>query len=312
MNHWIAATLIGLLATMPVHAEPCNENGVRLQVLGSGGEALVPGRAASGYLVWKDQRARLLVDTGSGVALRFRQSGADVEGLDAVLYTQLRVGHSGDLPALASAWQQSGRRRPLPLLGPGGSMTMPSTISFVRALFDQKRGAFRHLGDFVSPLGTRTFKLKPHDVAAKRKPHRNKNLGRQKPAPPVQRGADYRLYALAVSNGRTPGLAWRIHLDGKKIVIAGDLTRITEPLIRFAQGADLLVVHQSAHSGDEGHATTLSGTLGSLAYRSRARHLIVSHRIPSTLEDDKTAINAIKNKYAGIVSFADDLSCFDP
>ena len=113
MNHWIAATLIGLLATMPVHAEPCNENGVRLQVLGSGGEALVPGRAASGYLVWKDKRARLLVDTGSGVALRFRQSGADVEGLDAVLYTHHHVDHILGMDDLRSLNFFTGRDIPI-------------------------------------------------------------------------------------------------------------------------------------------------------------------------------------------------------
>jgi len=38
---------------------------------------------------------------------------------------------------------------------------MPSTVTFVRDLFDGARGAYRHLGEVLAPDGTGGFKLRP-------------------------------------------------------------------------------------------------------------------------------------------------------
>ena len=48
----------------------CGAKGVAVQVLGSGGPEM-RGRASSSYIVWLDGKARVLVDSGGGSALRF-------------------------------------------------------------------------------------------------------------------------------------------------------------------------------------------------------------------------------------------------
>src|SRR5579862_10028706 len=77
-------------------ATTCSKHGVQVQVLGSGGPELEDKRASSSYLVWKDDRPRILIDAGGGSALRFGQSGAHVAELDAILFTHLHIDHSAD------------------------------------------------------------------------------------------------------------------------------------------------------------------------------------------------------------------------
>jgi len=57
------------------NAQTCGEEGVAVQVLGSGGPELQDKRASSSYLIWQEGQARVLVDAGGGSALRFGESG---------------------------------------------------------------------------------------------------------------------------------------------------------------------------------------------------------------------------------------------
>ena len=63
----------------------CNGSSVKVQVLGSGGPELTADRASSGYLVWIDEKAKVLVDAGGGTGLRYSQSGAEWTDLDLSL-----------------------------------------------------------------------------------------------------------------------------------------------------------------------------------------------------------------------------------
>ena len=51
--------------------------GVSLQVLGSGGPELDDGRASASYLLWKDEKANVLVDAGSGSSVQFGASRSE-------------------------------------------------------------------------------------------------------------------------------------------------------------------------------------------------------------------------------------------
>jgi len=73
-----------------------------LVVLGSGGPRMV-GRAASSNAIVLDGKARILVDAGSGAAVRLGEAGLDIEDLDTILLTHLHIDHSGDLPGVAKA-----------------------------------------------------------------------------------------------------------------------------------------------------------------------------------------------------------------
>ena len=90
-------------------AQTCPPTGAHLQVLGSGDASLTAARAQSGFLLWRDGRARAMVNAGSGTALRLREAGADVRDLSFILLASLGPEASADLPTLLLAMRQSGR-----------------------------------------------------------------------------------------------------------------------------------------------------------------------------------------------------------
>ena len=97
------ATLATLaISTHTIAAPVCGEQGVAVQVLGSGGPEM-RGRASASYLVWVDGKAKVLVDSGGGSALRFGESGAKVADFDAVLFSHFHSDHSADFPVLVKS-----------------------------------------------------------------------------------------------------------------------------------------------------------------------------------------------------------------
>src|SRR5262249_11602639 len=145
-------------------AQSCGTQGIALQVLGSGGPELEDKRASSSYLVWDEGRAKAIIDTGGGSALRFGESGAHMSQLDVILFSHFHVDHSGDFAALIkSSWFED-RKQPLPVYGPEGNDFMPSTTEFVSDLFGEKRGAYRYLSELLSPEADSSYKIQPHNV----------------------------------------------------------------------------------------------------------------------------------------------------
>ena len=69
----------------------CQTASLALQVLGSGGPEFDDQRASSSYLIWQNGKARVLIDIGGGAALRFEQSGANIEDLSAIVFTHLHL-----------------------------------------------------------------------------------------------------------------------------------------------------------------------------------------------------------------------------
>lgn len=116
---YLAAICLAL-SLNPAWSAPCSGHGVELQVLGSGGPELHGKRASSSYLVWQDGKARVLIDSGGGSALRFGEAGARMADLDLVLFTHFHADHSADFPALVKSSYFASRARPLPIYGPLG------------------------------------------------------------------------------------------------------------------------------------------------------------------------------------------------
>ena len=72
MSRFYLFVYLAVLFQTPVwSAQTCQGKGVWLQVLGSGGPEITDQRASSGYLVWHNGKARVLVDMGGGSLLRF-------------------------------------------------------------------------------------------------------------------------------------------------------------------------------------------------------------------------------------------------
>jgi len=293
---WIGLLLISL----PVQAnKACGPHDVWLQVLGSGGPEIDDTRASSGYLIWQEGKARILVDMGGGSMLRFEQSGARLEDLDVILLTHLHVDHSADLPYLIKASFFSERSRDLPLYGPTGNQLMPATTEFVQDLFGQK-GAFRYLADYLD--GRAAYRLIAHDINANdRKVH------------PVMRGRDYVITAVPVHHGPIPALAYRIDVGGQVIVFSGDMNNANHTLTIFATGADLLVAHHAITEQADPVARNLHmppSVIGEIAAQARVKQLVLSHRMQRTLGHEQQTRRLIATHYPGPVYFAEDLQCF--
>lgn len=287
---------------------------VQVQVLGSGGPELQDRRASSSYLVWIDGKPRVLVDIGGGAALRFGESGATVSDLDVILLTHLHADHTGDLPALVKSSFFEERTRPLPIYGPDGNKLMPSTVTFMRTLFDSVRGSYRYLGDFLSPLARGGYKLQPQDV----RPLSGKLKARREPGDEiVYPFANNRLNigAVPVAHGNIPALAWRVTAGGKNVVFSGDTNGRGEQLARLAQGADLFIAHNAVPEGAGGVERELHmppSVIGATAQQAQVKQLVLSHRMLRTLGKEEQTLAAIRQRYVGPVQFANDLDCFTP
>jgi ribonuclease BN (tRNA processing enzyme) len=293
------STLVAL-ATVQAAPPSCREVGVGLQVLGSGGPEISDQRASSGYLVWHDGRARVLIDMGPGSMLRFEQSGARVEDLEAILLTHLHVDHSGDLPALVKGAFFAERSTDLPVYGPTGNERFPATQAFVASLFNGKDGAFRYLGNYLT--GDESYRLMAHDTVAQGKA----------PRTPVD-DARFRLTAVPVQHGSIPALAWRIDIGGRAIVISGDMNGDNHTLEGLATGADLLVAHHAVPEEARGVERRLHmppSVIGQIAATAKVRQLVLSHRMNRTLGRESESAQHIRKHYTGPMVFADDGQCF--
>ena len=67
----------------------CGDEGVWIEILGAGSGELSDGQGPPSFLVWQDNVARLLIDTGSGSSVGFDRSGADINDIEVIALTQL-------------------------------------------------------------------------------------------------------------------------------------------------------------------------------------------------------------------------------
>ncbi|MFW6049918.1 MAG: MBL fold metallo-hydrolase [Myxococcota bacterium] len=275
-----------------------------VQVLGSGGPIADDGRASAGYLLWVDGRVRLLVDAGGGTFLRFAETGARFEDLEAILLTHLHVDHTAGLPALLKSASFGQRDRPLPVLGPTGDDPFPPLRAFLDALLGREQGAWGYLGGYLEPGGN-PFRLEPREV----------DVTAPKAAAPVWEGGGIEVHAVGVPHGPVPALAYAVRVRGRRIVFAGDQRMDEERFERLAHGADLLVAHHAVPEGAGERARALHATpsrIGAVASRADAGRLVLSHHMARSLSQIDGSRDHIEQRYEGPLHVAEDLDCFSP
>ena len=302
LKYYVFCLVIMCLCIAPAQAKTgCGDNGVWLQVLGSGGPELDDGRASSGYLIWNQAKARILVDMGSGSLLHFEQSGASVNDLDVILFSHLHVDHSSDLPALVKASFFSDRDRDLPIAGPDGNRFMPSISNFLKDLF-WVDGAYQYLNRYLD--GTGSYRLVPVEV-------QTTNIKQQRVLPKLP----YQLTAVPVHHGALPALAWRVVIQKKAIVFSGDMNNDNDTLAALAKHADVLVAHNAVPEGATGVARNLHmppSVIGQIAAKAKVKLLMLSHRMKRTLGNEPDTVKQIRKSYQGSLQFAEDMQCLKP
>jgi len=262
-----------------------------LQILGSGGPEFSK-RASSSYIIWVDNKAKVLVDAGGGAFLRFSQSGAKIEDLELMALTHLHIDHSADLPAFMKAGYFSNRSKALPILGTLKGGDFPNIKTYLKRLFG-KNGVYAYMQDILTPQSD-SFQIVPkicdEDFVSKY----FKNI---------------KMTSVAVNHGKIPAIAYAFEVEGKKIVFAGDTSAQSDKLIQLAQNADYLIVHHAIPQHAGAYAKRLHITpkrIGEVAQKAKVKHLILSHRMKRTYDSEAQSLKLIKERYSGDIIWAED------
>ena len=267
-----------------------NASKVELEVLGSCGPEL-DGRASTSYLVWIDDKARIIIDMGSGSMLYFEKSHAKIEDLDLVILTHLHIDHSVDLPAFVKAGYFSHRSKPLEIMAPSGNEQFPSGSQFLENLFGEK-GAYRYMSDVLTKKSD-SFELIPIDV---------KDIA-------IDSYKEFKISAIRVHHGVVPSLAVRIDVGEKSIVISGDTTNKNHDLELLSMNADLFVAHHAVSQDAQGYARELHmkpSMIATIAQKADVKKLLLTHRMKRTIGKEKETQAEIAKRYKGEIVFAED------
>jgi len=264
----------------------CADSDLAVQVLGSGGP-FGAGRASSGYLIWIDGSARLLIDAGGGTFSNFAASGASVTDLSAIAISHFHPDHSAEVPALL--WPRSGSVR---LIGPTGSSAYPSASEYVDGLFGDG-GVFRDI--------SRRFTVSAVDVDV------------TTPNQEILKESEFTLHAQGVPHGGVPTLAYRVTVGDVSIAFSSDQNGSDPRFIEFVSGVDLLVIHFAGSEGIIGYFNPLHArpsTWAKMAVDAGVGELMLSHL--SANQDFDANLAVLKNIYSGPLLVAEDLMCVSP
>ncbi len=279
----------------------CGREGIYVQVLGASAGELDDGQASTGYLVWVDGRARILVDAGPGTALRFEESGADFRDLYAMVFTQTHPQHTADLPAFVMGSIWAGRSEDLPIFGPAGNDREPGFEDWLELIMGPT-GAYRNLADVFSSLSQAGYRIQPTEIDT---------TGRATWT--GFRRDRIRLSSVGTDHGNQPALAWRVDVDGIGITFTGSTANRRQLVNDLAAGSVILVAHHAIPENTRGFRREQFMTpsqIGRLAADAGVNRLVLSHRSARTRGRETQSRDEIRNHFRGSVVFASDLNCW--
>jgi ribonuclease BN (tRNA processing enzyme) len=295
---WCVALLADALGSGSAFGQSCSGSPVAVQILGSGGPFINPFRSSASYLLWVGNQAKFLVDTGGGSYHRFGQSQAKLEDLSLVGISHLHPDHVSDLPAIL--WlSHRARKEPLPIIGPSGNETAPSFSVFLSRLFDEKTGAYQVLGPTLSgtppgPTGG-GVRLEVGVVDAAK-------IG---PTTVFDREG-FTVTALGIPHGNMPTLAYRVQTQNVSVVFSSDQTGTNPEFVKFAKGANVLIMHLAIAAGAQSPLHAPPAVVGRVAQEAGIGRLIVSHIGLFNLD---AAIAEVKTTYSGALTIGVDMQC---
>jgi len=291
MPRWLICLFVLVALSSNASAQSCTGTPLAVQVLGSGGPQIKPDRASSSYLLWVDDKAKVLIDMGGGAFFRFGQAQAKFTDLAMMGVSHLHPDHISDLPALLWGGRMV-RKEPLPIVGPSGNDAAPPFPTFLSRLFDDKSGAFEVLG---STLGAQGFHLAVSTVDATK----------GEPSTVFDRDGLV-VTALGIPHGPMPTLAYRVETGGMSVVFSTDQTGTNPKFVSFAKGANVLIMHLAIAAGATSPLHAAPAVVGRIAQEAGVGRLIVSHIGQFDLDP---ALAELKKAYAGPLTVGADLQC---
>ena len=296
-------TISFLLISAPSFADQvCGETGVWVQILGAGGPELNDTQGGPSYLVWSDNKARVLIDTGPGSSVTFDQAEANFADLYAIAYTHLHADHSSDLPSYIKGSIFADREAPLIIFGPdSNNPTFPDTETFVNRMIGPD-GAYAYLSDFLTHKSSGGYRVRVRNVASTGK-RRWASYGND----------ELKLSAIPVNHGDVPALAWRVDVGNVSVVFTGDFNNLKNVMPQFAKEADALVVNHAIPENSRGAQREhhiLPSQIGRIAAQAEARMVVLGHRMNRTRGRESQTREHIAKAYDGYVLFANDGECW--
>jgi len=202
---------------------PAPADTLRVIVLGSGVGPPVNLQQFGASILIEAGRDRLLFDCGRGATLRLAQVGVPIGSISRLFLTHLHSDHVVQIPdLLLTGWAGGGRTVPLEVWGPEGTREMMDHLQQAFAFDIHMR---RDVDEKFPGDGIRVVS---HDIAQG----------------VVYDSGGVKVTAFLVDHGPVaPAFGYRIDYRGHSAVLSGD-TRLSENLVQFAKGTDVLV-HES-------------------------------------------------------------------
>lgn len=289
----VATAVLVLVALNPASGRAQD---IKVTLLGTGAPPPVMNRFGPSILVEAGGQT-FLFDAGRGALQRLAQIRVRWQDIDGVFLTHLHSDHVVGFPDLwLTGWLVGpGRNRPLDVWGPRGTQKM---MSHLEQAFEADI-RIRLYDDRASPDGVVI-------------------LARDIGEGVVYDKAGVKIIAFEVDHAPLrPAFGYRIEYGGRSVVLSGD-TRVSQNLIRHAQGVDLLVhevaapesfkragvAPERAKSVIEHHVTPEQAA--EIFTKTKPKLAVYSHIVqPNATEED--LIPATRKTYAGAVEVGEDL-----
>lgn len=299
--------LVGvLLVEAQLHAQStqkqyCGEEGVWLQVLGSGDFDLDNKRATESYIVWVDNVATILINVGEGTSTRFDESGANFSDIDAILLSQNTINQTADFPAMIASSARAYRDKPLWVFGPKGTEEHFSTTEILQKLLGED-SAYPQLAPVLKSVNTMGYSIRSKDILA---------IGRQRWS---DYGTEtYQLSAIPVHHDDVPTLAWRIDVGDHALVFALAFSNRNDVIATFAKEVDIIVFTHALPVGSVGPNTekyVLPREIGRISKRAEPRFIVLGGRNWRTKGREALSVEEIQKNFDGKILLPDDLQCW--
>ncbi len=261
----VVACCVLLMAQQGLHGQD-----LAVTLLGTGAPPPVMDRFGPATLVEAGEE-KLIFDVGRGVTQRFFQLGMPLREVTGVFLTHFHSDHTVGIPDLwLTGWLSprfGGRTSPFQIWGPDGTEAMMTGL----------RQAYA--ADIRIRIADQNYLPEGVAIVAK----------------DITEGVVFerngvRVTAFDVDHGDLikPAMGYRVDYLGRSVVLSGD-TRFSENLIRFAEGADV-IIHEVAASSEE------------LLAKSEGERLIIAHH--TTPEDAGIVFDRVNPRLAVYSHFA--------